>query len=267
MAPSRVRAITNVLLNRALRIPMSRTCPARPAKPSRSSSGRPNNLTNWAPDTLNRSVMVAFIEALRFIPSRVISATVRPTRRAGRMNTGRSNKASRVTRHSRRNSVTTVVRAVMALATTVPSVPVRARWAPITSLLRRLTRAPVWVRVKNERGSRWTWSKSSTRRSKMRPSPTVAEAHRSTSPRAAWASAAATTSRPRMVSRPRSPRAIAPSMISLNSNGGTTPRRDDAVIVPRNPTIIDRYGRAKPQTRRRVSWPILDGVVGWYDIT
>ena len=44
--------------------------------------------------------------------------------------------------------------------TTVPSVPVTARWAPITSLFRRLTSAPVWVRVKKAMGWRWTWSNS-----------------------------------------------------------------------------------------------------------
>ena len=32
-----------------------------------------------------------------------------------------------------------------------------ACWAPITSVLSRLTSAPVWVRVKNATGIRWTW--------------------------------------------------------------------------------------------------------------
>jgi hypothetical protein len=59
----------------------------------------------------------------------------------------------------------TVVMRVITLETTVPSVPVRARWAPMTSLLSRLTRAPVWDRVKNCIGMRWTWSNSAFRRS------------------------------------------------------------------------------------------------------
>ena len=46
----------------------------------------------------------------------------------------------------------------MTLLTTPDSVEVNARWAPVTSLLSRLTRAPVWVRVKNCSGMRWTWS-------------------------------------------------------------------------------------------------------------
>lgn len=58
-----------------------------------------------------------------------------------------------------------VVTSVITLDTTVPSVPVNARWAPMTSLFNRLTSAPVWVRVKNEMGSRCTWSNSWDRRS------------------------------------------------------------------------------------------------------
>ncbi len=45
--------------------PMSRTRPAFFSKVVRSSSGRPNSLTSSAPETLNRSVMVVFISALR----------------------------------------------------------------------------------------------------------------------------------------------------------------------------------------------------------
>ena len=44
------------------------------------------------------------------------------------------------------------------LDTTPESVEVNARWAPMTSLLSRLTRAPVWVRVKNATGMRCTCS-------------------------------------------------------------------------------------------------------------
>ena len=46
----------------------------------------------------------------------------------------------------------------MTLQTTPDSVEVNACWAPITSLLSRLTSAPVWVRVKNASGIRCTWS-------------------------------------------------------------------------------------------------------------
>ena len=44
---------------------MSRTRAARPRNDASSSAGRPNSLTSSAPATLNRSVIVAFIDALR----------------------------------------------------------------------------------------------------------------------------------------------------------------------------------------------------------
>ena len=46
----------------------------------------------------------------------------------------------------------------MTLLTTPDSVEVNARCAPSTSLLSRLTSAPVCVRVKNCSGIRCTWS-------------------------------------------------------------------------------------------------------------
>ncbi len=45
--------------------PMSRTRAARPRKDSASAPGRPKSFTSSAPATLNRSVIVAFIDALR----------------------------------------------------------------------------------------------------------------------------------------------------------------------------------------------------------
>ena len=45
--------------------PMSRTRPARSAKPASSSAGRPKSLVRRAPATLKRSLMVAVMAALR----------------------------------------------------------------------------------------------------------------------------------------------------------------------------------------------------------
>ncbi len=53
----------------------------------------------------------------------------------------------------------------MMLETVPDRVEVNALWAPITSLLSRLTRAPVWVRVKNASDWRCTWAKTRVRRS------------------------------------------------------------------------------------------------------
>ena len=49
----------------AVVIPMSRTRPARSPNDSASTSRRPNRMTSKAPDTLNRSVVVVFMEAFR----------------------------------------------------------------------------------------------------------------------------------------------------------------------------------------------------------
>ena len=53
----------------------------------------------------------------------------------------------------------------MTLETTEDSVEVNACWAPITSVLSRLTSAPVWVRVKKATGIRWTCANTLVRRS------------------------------------------------------------------------------------------------------
>ena len=135
--------------------------------------------------------MVLFMEALRFMPSRVMACRPRPTRLAGSTKTGRIATASRVSRHSSTNMAMSVATRVMMLATTVPSVPVKARCAPMTSLLSRLTSVPVWVRVKNASGMRCTWSNSRSRRSRIRPSPMPELSLRPTSDSSASPAAAA----------------------------------------------------------------------------
>ena len=70
----------------------------------------------------------------------------------------------------------------MMLLRTLASVEVIADCAPMTSLLSRLTSAPVRVRVKNATGIRWTWVYTALRRSTIRPSPILDENHRDTRP-------------------------------------------------------------------------------------
>ena len=72
----------------AVTTPMSRTLAAREANAPDSSRGRPNSFTSIAPATLNRSVIVEPISALSCMLSRVSRCILRPTRRAGRMNSG-----------------------------------------------------------------------------------------------------------------------------------------------------------------------------------
>ena len=61
--------------------------------------------------------------------------------------------------------VTPTTTTAMVLATVLDRVEVKARWAPMTSLLSRETSAPVWVRVKNASDCRCTWPKTWVRRS------------------------------------------------------------------------------------------------------
>ena len=58
-----------------------------------------------------------------------------------------------------------VVATMARLPTTLESTDVNACWAPCTSLLSRVTSAPVWARLKNPIGMRWTWSNTWVRRS------------------------------------------------------------------------------------------------------
>ena len=144
---------------------MSRTRAAREPNAPTSSRCRPNNLTNNAPETLNRSVICVFMPAFNPICSREISCRRAPTRFAGTINTGKTISESNVSRHSRASIAPRVVASITTFETTLPRVPVTADCAPITSLFSRLIKAPVWVRVKNAIGMFCTLSKSATRRS------------------------------------------------------------------------------------------------------
>ncbi len=76
----------------------------------------------------------------------------RPMRRAGTTKTGSSTRLKMVICHDRKNMAVSTSVTLTTLETTDDRVSVNACWAPSTSLLSRLMRAPVWVRVKNARG-------------------------------------------------------------------------------------------------------------------
>ncbi|CAM5406750.1 hypothetical protein SHIRM173S_12641 [Streptomyces hirsutus] len=168
----------------AVRTPMSRTRRARTANSSDSSRGRPKSLTRVAPGAEKRSVIRVPMAAFRAAASRCIPAMRRPMRRAGITNTGSRTRASRVIRQDRVSITARASTSVTTLPTTVDRVLLKARWAPITSLLRRETSAPVRVRVKNATGIRCTWSKTAVRRSRMSSSPRDADSLRPRMPRA-----------------------------------------------------------------------------------
>ena len=95
----------------------------------------------------------------------MISCSLLPIRRAGTTNSGTMTTDSRVICQLRVSITAPVSTRPMALETTPDSVEVNACWAPMTSLLSRLTRAPVWVRVKKATGMVCTCWNTRLRRS------------------------------------------------------------------------------------------------------
>ena len=138
---------------------------AFPANIVSSDSRCPNSLSNIAPPTLNRSVIALPMSALPFIRSLVSSAIRALTQREATSRTGNSSSGRRVTCQLRASIVIPTTITEMMLETVPDRVEVNALWAPITSLLSRLTSAPVWVRVKNASDWRCTWANTRVRRS------------------------------------------------------------------------------------------------------
>ena len=118
----------------------------------------------------------------------------------------------------------------MALLTTPDSVHVNARWAPMTSLSSRLTSAPVRVRVKKATGMRCTWRNTARRRSRIRPSPILADCQRSAMPTTASSTAMRAMITASVTTRPSS----RPSTISST----TRPARTGVATVSTAPTTL-----------------------------
>ena len=151
--------------NVACLIPMSRTPAARSSNAARSSAGRPKSLTSIAPETLNRSCIIVFISALRFMPWRKRRPSRGANTLAGTRKIGTSSSATKVICHERIAIVASTSRTMTALPTTLLRRSVKACWAPMMSLFSRLMSAPVWVREKNAMGIAWTWAKTFERMS------------------------------------------------------------------------------------------------------
>lgn len=236
----------------AVRTPMSRTRRARPANSADSSAGRPKSLTRVAPGAENRSVIRVLMAELCSAASRRRAAMRRPVRRAGRTKRGSRTRASRVTCQER-PIMTTKARTSVATLETMPArVSLKARWAPMTSLLRRLTRAPVRVRVKKATGIRWTWSKTAVRRSRMSPSP-----RRELRPRATMPSPASATAMAAMSSASRVTRRVGAGDEGVDDlsgeDGVATASSAVATLSTTNQPMRARCGRAKAAMRRTVA--------------
>ena len=123
-----------------------------------------------------------------------------------------------------------------------------ADWAPMTSLLSRLTSAPVRVRVKNATGIRCTCSKTARRRSTIRPSPIREENHRDTRPTTASSTASAAMP--------------AASPITVAAAAETSPPRHDRVHHPSGEhrrEHADRRGQHGEQQEREQPPPVGRG--------
>ena len=72
------------------------------------------------------------------------------------MNSGRSSNATSVMRQDSANIATMIMITVIELPTTLDSTSVNALRAPVASVTRRFTSAPVWTRPKNAIGICWT---------------------------------------------------------------------------------------------------------------
>ena len=226
----------------AVRTPISATRSARAPNSASSRAGRPNSLTSVAPGAEKRSVIWVVMAALWSAASRSRWARRAPIRRAGITNTGSRTRASRVIDHDSRSITARVSSRVMTLLTTPDSVQVKARWAPMTSLLSRLTRAPVRVRVKKATGIRCTWPNTARRRSRISPSPIRDDCHRSAMPTTASRTATRAMAPARNSTRSSEPSLMMASTTQPASTGVATVRTAETTDRTRKATRARRCG-------------------------
>ena len=223
---------------------MSRTRLARAANSADSCAGRPNSFTRVAPGAENRSVIWVLIDEFRLAASRSSRASLVPIRRAGSTKTGSSTSASRVICQEMPSITISVSTSVTRLPTTPDRVSLNARCAPITSLFSRLTSAPVRVRVKNAIGIFCTWSKTAVRRSRISPSPMLAENHLVSRPRPASATAITAISTARLTTTDGSAAPTIASTTRPASTGVATASAAVTTLSSRNQPSCRRCGRA-----------------------
>ena len=132
----------------------------------------------------------------------------------------------------------------MPLETVLDRVEVNARWAPITSLLRRETSAPVWVRVKKASDWRWTWPNTWVRRSKISPSPIREESQPPSTASTAVKTATPAIARASRVTIRSSPARMPSSTIRCTSSGITT-------TMAASMTVSDQEDRDQLAVRAR----------------
>ena len=232
---------------------MSRTRRARAENSTDSRSGEENSLTSVAPGAEKRSVICVLMNELRLAASSRILASREPIRRAGSTKTGSSTSASRVIVQEMLSIATSASTTATMFVTTPERVSEKARCAPITSLLSRLTRAPVRVRVKKATGMVCTWSKTARRRSRINVSPIRADSQRTTSPTPASTTAIAAISRARRTTSSTAPLDVMTLTTRPASSGVAMARNAVTTLSSRNTASTRRCDRAMPQIRRTVA--------------
>ena len=192
----------------------------------------------------------------------MIVASFRPIRRAGSRNSGSITSATSVICQDSVNIAASVRVSVNTLPTMLVSVEVKTCCAPSTSLFRRLTSAPVCVRVKNGMGIRWMCANTFERMSKIRPSPTRAEQYRSPSDSAASITASPATTSASVTTTDAACRRMPSLMTARYSSGFTTPITESTASSASSSPISRRYGRANEKIRRTVPfgsfWAVTD---------
>ncbi len=146
--------------------------------------------------------------------------------------TGTTASAASVTCHDSANIALTTTMSNDTSDVTVATVPTVA-CAPTTSEFMRLNNAPVWVRVKNAKGSFWTCSNMPMRRSKIRPSPMREPNHRETDRSAVSPNAKATASMNSRLTCARLRSGIAVSIRRRKTSGGAAATSDVSTMLNR----------------------------------
>ena len=129
------------------------------------------------------------------------------------------------------------------LLTRPDRIEVKAVWAPMTSLLSRLTRAPVCARVKKAIGWRRTCAKTSVRRSRMSPSPIREPSQRVTTVTTDSTTASTATTSPSRTTTSLACGTTPSSMIRCSSSGTAVTSAPATTVSTRYAAMSRTNGR------------------------
>ena len=225
---------------------------ALPVNSPASSSGRPYSLASSAPDTSDRSAVIAASSPWSCISCRSSRWARFPVTLPGNTNSGTAASAMRLSCHDSQNIAASTRTRFSSTDTDSGISPPTACCVSLMSSFMRETSAPVCVRVKNASGCRCICRNTLVRSSSTRLSAIHAEyndftyvAPAPTSASPATVSASVTTTLSRCCRMPS-------SMISRKISVLTTTMAESTAVIPSSSTIGPRYRRRYGQTRRTV---------------